>query len=280
MTDFRNYVLDRHSVLDEQLQRQLEKIDHVLRTRYQIPAERTAVGVLDLIRPRLAMVQPDRLEYGASLPKIGILLAYFHLHSQGVTHLSLLTRHELGLMIKASSNEMATQFSSELGLARIQEVLHFYSLYDPSQGGGIWMGKHYGENSERIGDPLGNYSHAVTVRQLLRFYLLLEQGQLVSSAASAEMREIFVSRQIPHDPIKFVRGLEKRGVELIRKWGSWEDWFHDSAVVLGPGRHYILVGLTHHPKGDDYLVQLAKAVDDCLAPFNTEGVKDLPGVCV
>jgi len=42
------------------------------------------------------------------------------------------------------------------------------------------MGKHYGQGSERIGDPLGNNSHAATVRQLLRFFLLLEQGKLVS----------------------------------------------------------------------------------------------------
>jgi hypothetical protein len=32
--------------------------------------------------------------------------------------------------------------------------------------------------------------------------------------------------------------------------------------VTAPGRHYILVALTKHPKGDDYLVDLARAVDD------------------
>jgi aryl-alcohol dehydrogenase-like predicted oxidoreductase len=33
----------------------------------------------------------------------------------------------------------------------------------------------------------------------------------------------------------------------------------------GGGRHYILVALTKHPKGDEYLVDLAKGVDDLLA---------------
>ena len=56
-----------------------------------------------------------------------------------------------------------------------------------------------------------------------------------------------------------------RDVQIIRKWGTWEDWFHDCAVVTGPGRHYILVALTHNPKGDEYLVELAKAVDDLMA---------------
>ena len=91
----------------------------------------------------------------------------------------------------------------------------------------------------------------------------LAQGKLVSAAASKTMREIFESPDIPHDDIKFVHALKDRsGVQMIRKWGSWEDWFHDCAVVTAPGRHYILVALTKHPKGDEYLVDLATAVDD------------------
>ena len=44
------------------------------------------------------------------------------------------------------------------------------------------------------------------------------------------------------DDIKFVHGLAGRDVQIIRKWGSWEDWLHDSAVITGGGRHYILAG--------------------------------------
>ena len=95
-----------------------------------------------------------------------------------------------------------------------------------------------------------------------RYFLMLEQGKLVSPGASKTMREIFQSPDIPHDNIKFVQGLAGRDVQIIRKWGTWEDWRHDSAVVTGGGRHYILVALTKHPKGDEYLVELAKAVDD------------------
>jgi beta-lactamase class A len=102
------------------------------------------------------------------------------------------------------------------------------------------------------------------VRQLLRFYLLLEQERLVSAAASRTMRAIFASPDIPHRDDKFVRGLAGRGLELRRKAGWWENWFHDTAVVTGPGRHYILVALTHHARGDDYLAALAARVDDLL----------------
>ena len=127
------------------------------------------------------------------------------------------------------------------------------------------MGKHYGQGGERFGDPIADNSHAATVRQLLSFFLLLEQNKLVSPAASKTMLEIFALPEIPHDNIKFVKALADRKVEIIRKWGTWENWFHDSAIVTGPGRHYVLVALTRHPKGDDYLVDLARAMDDLLA---------------
>ena len=88
------------------------------------------------------------------------------------------SRHELGLMAKISSNEMAAKFSRELGLKQIQQVLDSMHFYDTNHGGGIWVGKHYGQGSERYGDPVANNSHAATVRQLLRFFLLLEQEKL------------------------------------------------------------------------------------------------------
>src|SRR6185437_11974633 len=178
--------------------------------------------------------------------------------------LDSVTQHELGLMTKVSSNEMAAKFSRLLGLKQIQQVLDSYHLYDSQRGGGLWVGKHYGETGERIGSPVGDNSHAATVRQLLRFYLLLEQNRFVSPEASAKMREIFASPEIPHDDIKFVKALNGRGVSLLRKWGSWEEWLHDTAIITGPERHYILAALTHHSRGDDYLVALAEAVDDLM----------------
>jgi beta-lactamase class A len=261
---FQKYVLGYDAPVDTALQSKLESIDTDLRAKYGMTPEQTAVGLLDLKRLRLAMLHPDREEYAASVAKLGILLAYFALHPEAATNLNAETRHELGLMVKASSNEMAAKFSRELGLKQIQQVVNSYHFYDTNHGGGIWVGKHYGQGGERIGSPIGDNSHAATVRQLLRFYLLLEQGKLVSPQASRAMFEIFASPDIPHDDIKFVKALKARSVEIMRKWGTWEDWYHDSAVITGPDRKYILVALTHHPKGDEYLVELAKSVDDSL----------------
>jgi beta-lactamase class A len=210
------------------------------------------------------MIHPDHIEYAASVAKIGILFAYFQLHPEEATRLTPETRHELGLMIKSSSNEMAAKYSRAMGLREIQDVLNAAGFYDASRGGGIWVGKHYGPNSERIGDPVADHSHAATVRQVLRFYSMLEQGTLVSPAASNTMLEIFLSPDIPHDEVKFVKGLAGRGLTIRRKLGTYEDWLHDSAIIEGPGRRYVLVGLTHHANGDQYLEQLAPAIDDLM----------------
>lgn len=261
-SELQDYKLGYETSVDTALQAKLEKIDADLRTRFGMTSEQTAVGLLDLNTLQLAMIHPDREEYAASVPKIGILLAYFQLHPEVATNLNAQTRHELGLMAKASSNEMAAKYSRELGLKQIQAVLDSYHFYNTNHGGGIWVGKHYGKGDERIGSPMANNSHAATVRQLLRYFLMLEQGKLVSPAASKTMREIFASPDIPHDGNKFVKGLAGRDVQIIRKWGTWQDWRHDAAVVTGGGRHYVLVALTKHPKGDEYLVELAKTVDD------------------
>jgi beta-lactamase class A len=256
----KEYTLDYDTQLDRELQREIEAIDARVRSEFGMNPEHAALGVLDLRRLRLAMIHADRCEYAASVPKIGILLAYFHLRPQAATNLQNNIRRELGLMVKASNNEVAANFSQMLGLREIQGVLNEFRFYDATRGGGIWVGKHYGVSSERYGDPVGDNSHAATVRQLLRFYLMLEQGKLVSPAASKTMREIFESPEIPHDDIKFVKAFANENVQIIRKWGSWENWLHDSAVVRDSQRHYIIVGLTHHPRGDEYLEKVAQAV--------------------
>ena len=261
---FDQYTLGFENPVNAALQADLEKIDTTLRAQYGMTTNHTAAGLFDLNTLRLAMIRPDHEEYGASVPKVGILLAYFQLHPEAATNLDPQIAHQLGLMAKASNNEMAAQFSHELGLKQIQAVINSYGFYDTNHGGGIWVGKHYGKDTERYPDPVGNNSHAVTVRQLLRYFLMLEQGKLVSPDASKKMREIFASPDIPQDQIKFVKGLESRNVQIIRKWGSWENWLHDSAIVTGGGRHYILVALTEHPRGDEYLADLARNIDDLM----------------
>ena len=256
------FTLDYATPTDPDLQSKIESLDGALRAQLGLAENLTAVGVLDLRTLRLALVRADAIDYAASVPKIGILLAWFAKHP--LADLDTPTRHELGLMIKQSNNEIAAKHSQVLGLKPIQAVLDSYGFYDAARGGGLWVGKHYGKGTERFGDPVGGHSHAATVRQLLRFYLLLEQGKLVSSEASRAMSDIFASAEIPHREDRFVKGLAGRGLELRRKSGWWETWSHDTAVVTGPVRHYIVVAMTRHERGAEYLEQFAAAVDNLL----------------
>lgn len=249
---------------DPEWQRRVEEIDAPLRAKWKLPADARAAGVIDLRTGRLAWLRPDAITYAASIPKIGILLAWAEANPDRLARLDAETRRELGEMIKRSSNELATKFSRELGIARVQAVLNAHGFYDAARGGGIWFGKHYGKDSERVRDPVGDHSHAATVRQLLRFYLLLEQGRLISPEASRAMRGVFASPDIPHIEDRFVKGLAGRGLEIRRKSGWWEKWSHDSAVVSGAGRHYVIVALTEHPGGTEYLEEFAARIDDAL----------------
>jgi len=99
---------------------------------------------------------------------------------------------------------------------------------------------------------------------LLRYYLLLEQG------------EIRFASGFENDARDFSRHRTSR-TSLTSSSKAWrvaicnscanplvEDWFHDTAVVTGPERHYIIVAMTHHPNGDAYLENFARAVDDLM----------------
>ncbi len=265
--------LEVGSVGDPDMTLALARLDTALRRELGIESEQTAVGLLDLTTGRAAMLRADTQYYAASIPKIVILLTYFHTFPEKAEQLDDTTAHELGLMIKRSDNALAAKYSRLLGLDTIEQVVTSprYQLYDPMHGGGLWMGKHYGPGEERNRDPLAGDSHTATVRQLLRYYLMLEQGRLVSPEVSRVMRRVFESPTIEHLEAKIVKALAGRDVTILRKSGTWSDWRGDSAVVRGDGRHYILAVLTHVPTPDDradpppgetYIVRLARAIDD------------------
>jgi len=261
-----SYRLDYDTPADPELQRQLEDLDRRVGDALAIPAAERAFGVLDLTDLRLALIQPDLMFYGASVPKICILLAYFETHPEAATALDPQVARELQLVIKRSDNELAARYSQLIGLDRIQEILQSrrYAFYDRERGGGLWCGKHYGIDQPRYGDPLHDHSHGATVRQCLRYYLMLEQGRLVSPAACAQMKLIFAAPGLEFHNDRFVRGLNGRDVTIIRKSGLWEDWHLDTARVQHDQRLYLLAGMVHHPQGEEYLAQMAAAVDELL----------------
>lgn len=258
----RRFDLPYNVSLDDRLQSALVRLDQRLGADLGIPADVRAIGCVDLCGPRVAMVGGDRQFYGASVPKIVIVLAFLQAHPEFMTRMPTDIERELQAVLKRSDNELAAKYSQKVGLERIQSLLLApqYRLYDPDHGGGLWCGKHYGLNQPRRGDPLQDLSHAATVRQCLRYLLLLEQDRLGDAATCRRLRDLFAAPWADYHNDYFVAGLRNSGLTLIRKNGQWEDWHLDVARVQLPDRPVLLAGAVHHPRGPEYLAQMAGAL--------------------
>ncbi|MCB9849479.1 MAG: DUF1460 domain-containing protein [Phycisphaerales bacterium] len=260
------YRINDDTPTDVQLQQALVRLDARVAQRHDIPEGDRAFGVLSLTDLRLALIHPDAMFYAASVPKICILLAYFDQHPESARALPDDVRHELERMIKLSDNALAAKYGNIVGIEKTQELLQSkrYQFYDQEKQTGLWYGKHYAQGSPRFGDPVHDYSHGATVRQCLRFYLMMEQGNLVNAEASLRMREIFAAPSLEHHNGNFVKGLQGRDLSIIRKSGGWEDWHLDTARVDHGDQVYVIVGMTHHANGSAYLEEMAAGIDDLL----------------
>lgn len=260
--------LDPEEPVSDGLQSLLEATDTRVRGGLQIRPEQRAFGVVDMSALSSAMLEPDRMFYGASVPSVAILLAYFAQDPDRVADLPPTTQRELERMIKRSDPELAGKYSQIVGLDFIQRTLQSdrYALYDKSVGGGLWCGEHVGVDEPRRPDPLLGLSHAVTVRQCLRYFLLMEQGRLVNRRVSEKIREIFAASELDFSNDHIVRGLNGRSVTLIRKSGVWEDWHLDTALVTLPDRKLILAGAVRHDQGGEYLARMAQGLVDHWLP--------------
>jgi len=256
---------DLITTLDPGLQRGLEQVVRDLGLTGEIGAKRLALALVDVTntdRPRLAMLNGDEMKYAASLPKVAILLGAFAEAEAGrlpldQKHLAAMTN-----MIRFSSNDDASRVLNWVGVDRLLEILQSarYRFYDAAGAGGLWVGKGYGGDAAHRRDPIRHLSHGATAFQVARLYYLLASDTLLSPRLNAMMKEALSNPAIHH---KFVKGLESRpGVRIYRKSGTWKEFHADSALVEYGQHRYIIVGLAEHPRGGDWLVQLAAPLHD------------------
>lgn len=228
-----------------------------------------AVGLVDMTNPsspKFAHINGSEMMYAASLPKIAVLLAACESIEEGTLKETPDVTEDMNNMIRYSDNHAATRLIDFLGFKKIESILCSpkYKLYDPSTGGGLWVGKRYAKTGARHPDPIEGLSHAATVDQVCRFYYLLATGRLISHDRSREMLEFLSKPGIHH---KFVRSLDvlAPNAQLYRKSGTWRNWHSDSVMVWeDEGRRYILVGLIEHRQGGKILEQLVPVVEDVL----------------
>lgn len=255
---------------DPRLQKALEKRINALKLNSATEHKNLSIVVVDITdisEPRMAYVNPNKMMYAASLPKIAILLGAFEKIAAGEMILDDETLEKLKLMIQQSSNTAASEMLKRVGIDYLAELLQSprYRLYDPEKGGGIWVGKEYGKAPARRRDPLHNLSHGATALQVARFYYLLETGRLVSPQLSLLMKSILAETEIEH---KFVKGLKsiQPDSEIYRKSGTWGPYHSDSAIVEHHGRRYIAVALAKSRHGEQWLQKLIVALDDIICP--------------
>lgn len=233
-------------------------------------AGRISLGLVDLAdpaAPKAALLDGDRMDYAASLPKIGVLYAAHVALEDGSLADGAALRRDLGAMIRVSSNSAATRVIDRLGLRRILRDLQApeVAFYDRARGGGIWVGRRYGGGGPRIGDPLKGISHAGNARQVCRFYYRLATGRLVNHARSAEM---LGHLKDPGVESGFVAALKELapGATLYRKHGLWRSWYSDSVLVWGEGgRRYVLVAVMNDAGGEALLRALLPLAEEALA---------------
>lgn len=243
------------------------------------------------LRPAFAGLNTARMVYGASVPKIATLAAAFQLrrdvregavtlaahdaHGRALFGATLADprgadftrayREALRLSIFRSDNASATLALESLGHAYVASFLWNAGLYDPREGGGLWVGRGFGRDSGPWrSDPVRGLLHAATPLALARFYVLLAQDRLVDAAASAEMRELMGASAF-HNRFRAAVLGRYPGARVFRKTGTVFPWRHDSALVERPGARYVIVGLCRGDDCSQRLVQLGEALDACVA---------------
>ncbi|MEE8409959.1 MAG: serine hydrolase [Myxococcota bacterium] len=232
-----------------------------------LASRRLAVSVVDLSGPNApyyAGVNDDVMLYAASLPKIAILLAVVQLANEGRVEWTPAFAFRLRKMITISNNAFASWGADVAGLDGIAEVMRRaeYCFYEPPRGG-LWMGRAYRKGAKAKRDPVHNISHGATSRQTARWYLMLDQGLLVSHYWSERMRDLMGPPDYFH---KFVAGIGNQpGVRFIaRKSGTWRLFHSDSALIQHHARRYVVVGLAEMPDGEQALRNVARIVDDLI----------------
>ncbi|MBB4078392.1 beta-lactamase class A [Lewinella aquimaris] len=227
--------------------------------------KKLSVGLVDMSdedNPRFATLNGRNMMYAASLPKIAVLAAAHDAIERGELKETAEIKSDMRLMIAKSNNAATTRMIDRVSFEHIERTMRDpkHKLYDPSFGGGLWVGKRYAAGGRRYPDPMKGISHAATTDQICRYFYLLANGQLVSEKSSAKMMSYLVDPELHH---KFVNTLNRVApdAKVYRKSGSWSVYHADCALVQGPRRNYIMTALVEDPSGEQIIRDLGAVMD-------------------
>jgi beta-lactamase class A len=234
-----------------------------------IRAGKMSVALVDLSHPqapRYAQVNGGAMLYGASLPKLLVLLAAFQGFADGSLKETPQIHRDLIEMIRRSDNHASSVVISQIGLRKIEALAsdRRYGFYEPRKGG-MWLGGTFMPGGEVNPEPMTGLTHTATAYQVCRFYYLLAYGKLVSPERSRQMLKILA---FPDLPGKFVTVLEKAVApnHLYRKSGEVRGFHADSVLVWDGWRRYILAALIEDDRGEQILKDLVPVAENVLSP--------------
>jgi beta-lactamase class A len=260
--------------LDQRLDQSLQtRLDQALKRQAAwqslIREKKMSVGLVDLANPqtpRFAQVNGDTMMYGASLPKLMVLLAAFQGFADGALKETPQLHRDLIEMIRRSDNHASSLVIGQIGLRKIEALAsdRRYQFYEPKKGG-MWLGGTFMPGGEVNPEPITGLSHSATAYQVCRFYYLLAYGRLVSPERSRQMLKILA---FPDLPGKFVSVLEKAVPpnHLYRKSGEVRGFHADSVLVWDGWRRYILAALIEDDRGEQILKELVPVAENVLKP--------------
>jgi len=260
---------DLRTASDAALQRSLESTVRDLGLDTEVQGGRLALALVDVSdggKPRLAMLNGDRMMYAASLPKIAILFGAVAEAEAGRMRLDGERLTAMANMIRHSSNSDATRVLHWVGGERLLQLLESprFAFYDRAEGGGLWVGKAYDSAPAFRRNPVASLSHGATVYQVARLYARLADGRLFEPRFNALMLDALSRPGIRH---KFVAGLAERPQAVLwRKSGTWQDTHADSALVESGGRRFVMVAIARSPEGGEWLRRLAAPLHDLIVP--------------
>ena len=227
--------------------------------------KRLSVGLVDMAEehnPRFATLNGKHMMYAASLPKIAVLAAAHDAIERGELKETAEIKKDMRLMIAKSNNAATTRMIDRISFEHIERTMRDprHRLYDPNNGGGLWVGKRYAAGGRRYPDPMKGISHAATTDQVCRYFYLLANGELVSEQSSLKMMSYLVDPELHH---KFVNTLDRVAprARVYRKSGSWSVYHADCAMVQGPNRNYIMTALVEDPAGEQIIRELGAVMD-------------------
>ena len=196
------------------------------------PARRVAIYLEDRRGRKIIAINPDQVFPSASLMKIPIAAVCLQKWERQPALRTAKRRQMLFRMLNESNNRDADALVVHAGGRRV------INLFCDQMG---WPRSELHHRFQAGGDR--RYSNSTTAAEMAGMLRQIDDRKLISRAASQRMYDCLQKgKYVTRIPAGIPRG---DGVVVANKTGTMRAVLHDSAIVRGNGRHYLLVILTH-----------------------------------